>query len=95
MTVRISSNLRLPPRRVVARGTSLAWRVVLLNSAVMLAAALALALGPATVSTPIHAQELVVLLAGVIATIGANVVLASIHCSGRRLPSGRKRRMTS
>ena len=44
----------------------------------MLAASLALALGPATVSTPVHAQELVVLLGGVIATIGANVVLVRL-----------------
>jgi two-component system sensor histidine kinase UhpB len=54
---------------------SLAWRVVLLNSAVMLVASLALALGPATVSTPVHSRELLVLLAGVVATMGANVVL--------------------
>jgi two-component system sensor histidine kinase UhpB len=54
---------------------SLAWRVVLLNSAVMLAASLALALGPATVSTPVHTRELLVLLAGVVATMGTNVVL--------------------
>jgi two-component system, NarL family, sensor histidine kinase UhpB len=54
---------------------SLAWRVVLLNSAVMLVASLALALGPATVSTPVHSRELLVLLVGVVATMGANVVL--------------------
>ena len=54
---------------------SLAWRVVLLNSALMLGASLALALGPATVSTPVHTRELLVLLAGVLATMGANVLL--------------------
>ena len=54
---------------------SLARRVVLLNSAVLLIACLALALGPATVSSPIHPRELLVLLAGVVATMGANLVL--------------------
>lgn len=54
---------------------SLAWRVVLLNSAVMLAAALVLALGPVTVSSPIHTRELFVLIVGVVVTMGANVVL--------------------
>jgi len=54
---------------------SLAWRVVLLNSAVILVACLLLALGPATVSSPIHERELVVLLVGVAVTMGANVVL--------------------
>jgi two-component system sensor histidine kinase UhpB len=54
---------------------SLARRVVLLNSVVLLIACLALALGPATVSTPVHPRELVVLLVGVIATMGANLVL--------------------
>jgi two-component system, NarL family, sensor histidine kinase UhpB len=54
---------------------SLAWRVVLLNSAVMLGASLALALGPATVSTPVHTREVVVLFAGLVVTMGANVVL--------------------
>jgi two-component system sensor histidine kinase UhpB len=67
---------------------SLAWRVVLLNSAVMLVASLALALGPATVSTPVHTRELLVLLVGVVATMGANVVLV-------RRAFGPLRRLTS
>jgi two-component system, NarL family, sensor histidine kinase UhpB len=54
---------------------SLARRVVLLNSAVLIAACLALALGPATVSAPIHRRELLVLLAGLLATMAANLVL--------------------
>ena len=54
---------------------SLARRVVLLNSVVLLVAWLALALGPATVSAPVHARELVVLLAGLVVTLGANLVL--------------------
>jgi two-component system, NarL family, sensor histidine kinase UhpB len=54
---------------------SLPRRVVLLNSAVLLVACLALALGPATVSSPIHVRELVVLLAGLVATMVANLVL--------------------
>ena len=54
---------------------SLARRVVLVNSAVLIAACLALALGPATVSAPIHRRELLVLLAGLLATMAANLVL--------------------
>ena len=54
---------------------SLAQRVVLLNSAVLLIAFLALALGPVTVHAPIHTNELLVLTAGVAATMGANFVL--------------------
>ena len=54
---------------------SLAWRVVLLNSAVLLVASLALALGPATVSSPIDPRELVVLLLGVVAAMCTSVVL--------------------
>ena len=50
---------------------SLAQRVVLVNSAVLLIASLALALGPATVSAPIHADQLLVLLAAVVATMAA------------------------
>jgi two-component system sensor histidine kinase UhpB len=54
---------------------SLAWRVVLLNSAVLLVASLALALGPATVSSPIHVRELIVLMAGMVVAMCASVVL--------------------
>jgi two-component system sensor histidine kinase UhpB len=54
---------------------SLARRVALLNSAVLFVACLALALGPATVSAPIHLRELIVLLGGLVATMGANLVL--------------------
>ena len=54
---------------------SLAQRVVLVNSAVLLIAFLALALGPVTVSAPIHTDQLLVLLAGVVATMAANLVL--------------------
>jgi two-component system sensor histidine kinase UhpB len=63
---------RTPPGR---RPLSLTGRVLVLNSAAMIVACLALALGPATVSTPIHERELLVLLAGVTATIGVNVLL--------------------
>ena len=63
----------LPRPRV--RPASLAWRVVVLNSVVVLVATLALALGPATVSAPVHARELLVLLAGLTVTLGANLVL--------------------
>jgi two-component system, NarL family, sensor histidine kinase UhpB len=62
-------------RRADGLDLPLVWRVVLANSAVMFLAFLALALGPITVSYPIHERELVVLVAGAIATMGANVVL--------------------
>ena len=48
---------------------------MLLNSLVVLVATLALALGPATVSTPLHTREAVALLVGVCVTLGANLVL--------------------
>jgi two-component system sensor histidine kinase UhpB len=54
---------------------SLAWRVVFVNSAVLLAACLALALGPATVSSPVHPRELLVLFVGLAVTMAMNVVL--------------------
>jgi two-component system sensor histidine kinase UhpB len=54
---------------------SLARRVALLNSAVLAVACLALALGPATVSAPIHLRELVVLLIGLAATMAANLLV--------------------
>jgi two-component system, NarL family, sensor histidine kinase UhpB len=54
---------------------SLARHVVLVNSAVLLVACLALALGPATVSSPVHPRELLALSAGLVATVGANLVL--------------------
>jgi two-component system, NarL family, sensor histidine kinase UhpB len=76
MTAQGSFGARLAPRHpAIKPGMSLAWRVVLVNSAVMLVACLALALGPATVSSPIHERELFVLLAGAAATMGANVLL--------------------
>jgi two-component system sensor histidine kinase UhpB len=54
---------------------SLAWRVVFVNSAVLLVACLALALGPATVSSPVHPRELLVLFVGLAVTMTTNVVL--------------------
>jgi two-component system, NarL family, sensor histidine kinase UhpB len=75
MTAQMSSGAHLPAPRAPAREMSLAWRVVLLNSAVMLAATLALAFGPATVSAPIHTRELIVLIVGVSVTMGANLIL--------------------
>jgi two-component system sensor histidine kinase UhpB len=75
MTAYMSSSAPPALRHQRPREMSLAWRVVLLNSAVILVAVLALALGPATVSSPVHERELAVLLVGVVATMGANVVL--------------------
>jgi two-component system, NarL family, sensor histidine kinase UhpB len=67
---------------------SLAWRVVLLNSAVIFVASAALALGPATVSTPVRTREVLVLLVGAVVAMGANVVLV-------RRAFGPLRRLTS
>jgi two-component system sensor histidine kinase UhpB len=62
-------------RRSARLRLSLVWRVLLLNSTVVVVACLALAFGPATVSTPIRARELLVLLAGVVVTLAANLML--------------------
>ena len=75
MTAQLSSSAPLRAPGPVRPEMPLAWRVVLLNSAVMLVAVLALAFGPATVSAPVKTSQLLVLLAGAAATIGANVVL--------------------
>jgi hypothetical protein len=74
-TAESASSAQLPARLSAGAEMSLAWRIVLLNSAVLWVACLALALGPATVSTPVHLRELFVLLLGLVATMGANVVL--------------------
>jgi two-component system sensor histidine kinase UhpB len=60
---------------VSGRGTTLAARVVIVNSAVVLAACLALALGPATVSAPVRPHEVVVLALGVTVTLATNFLL--------------------
>ncbi len=70
MTVGVS-----PARSLTSPARSLTRRVLLLNSGVVLAATLALALGPATVSTPVRTEELLVLVGGVLATLAANLVL--------------------
>jgi len=93
MTTHIASSARLPARRVAGSEMSLAWHVVLLNSGVMLAGCLALALGPATVSTPVHAHELLVLLAGLVVTMGANVVLVQHAFAPLRRLTGLMRRV--
>jgi len=69
------SSAHPPLPRLHVRPASLAWRVVVLNSVVVVVATLLLALGPATVSAPVHARELLVLLAGLTVTLGANLVL--------------------
>ena len=51
---------------------SLFWRVVAINAAVLVAAAVALAVSPATVSEQIHLSEVVVLAAGVARRPGAS-----------------------
>jgi two-component system sensor histidine kinase UhpB len=54
---------------------SLFWRVFAMNTAVLVAAAVALALSPATVSSRIHLSEVVVLAAGVGMVLIVNLVL--------------------
>jgi two-component system sensor histidine kinase UhpB len=55
--------------------SKLAWRVLIVNSAVVVAATLVLAIGPATISTPVRIGELGVLAAGLALVLAANVVL--------------------
>ena len=55
-------------------GVSLFWRVFAINAAVLVAAAVALAVSPATVSARIHLSEVVVL------ALGVAIVLGSTSC---------------
>ncbi|MDH2424271.1 HAMP domain-containing sensor histidine kinase [Sphaerisporangium sp. TRM90804] len=57
---------------------SLFWRIFLLNAAVLVAAAALLALGPATVSTPLLLTEAGVLAAGLAAMLAANAALLRV-----------------
>ena len=64
------------PRALGHHGrVSLFWRVFAINTAVLVAAAVALALSPATVSSRIHLSEVVVLAAGVAVVLAVNLVL--------------------
>ncbi|MEO8691101.1 MAG: sensor histidine kinase [Solirubrobacteraceae bacterium] len=54
---------------------SLFWRVVAINTAVLVAAAVALVVSPATVSSSVHLHEAVVLAGGVAVALAVNVVL--------------------
>ena len=54
---------------------SLFWRVFAINAAVLVAAVVALAVSPATVSARIHINEVVVLAAGVAVVLAVNLVL--------------------
>jgi two-component system sensor histidine kinase UhpB len=56
------------------RGLPLFWRVFLANAAVLMVATLLLALAPVTVSVPVSFNELVVLLAGLLALLLLNLV---------------------
>lgn len=67
-----SQALRLDRPR---RGMSLLTRVFLLNAAVLVAAVVALALSPVTVSDPVALKEVVVLVAGLSALLVVNLVL--------------------
>jgi two-component system sensor histidine kinase UhpB len=70
MDVAMRPHLNQPPRAV-----SLLWRVFGINAAVLTAAMLALVLTPLTVSFPVALTELVVLIAGLVALLVANLVL--------------------
>ncbi len=60
-------------RRVVA--LPLFWRVFAANASVLLLAFCGLVFAPVTVSVPVGAEELVILAAGLVALLAANVVL--------------------
>ncbi|MFC7343467.1 HAMP domain-containing sensor histidine kinase [Saccharopolyspora griseoalba] len=57
---------------------SLFWRVFLLNAAVFVAGAAVLMLSPATISAPVSPTEVVVLLAGLVVMLVANLALLRI-----------------
>ena len=54
---------------------SLFWRVFLLNAALLVAAGVALALAPVTISTPVEMLEEVVLGAGILLLLAMNYAL--------------------
>ncbi|MBM7789676.1 HAMP domain-containing sensor histidine kinase [Tenggerimyces flavus] len=54
---------------------SLFWRIFLTNAAILIAAIVALALGPVTVSTPIARKEAVILGAGLVVMLVVNAVI--------------------
>jgi len=62
-----------PPRPV--RALPFAWRIFFVNAVLLVAAALALAFSPATVSFPIALTESVVLTLGLVAILLVNLVL--------------------
>jgi two-component system, NarL family, sensor histidine kinase UhpB len=53
----------------------LAWRIFVANAAILVGAALALAISPATVSSPIHLTEVAVLAIGLVAILAVNLLL--------------------
>ena len=57
---------------------SLFWRICLLNAAVLVAAAVLLLFGPATVSTPVRLAEALILAGGLAVVLVANAVLLRI-----------------
>jgi two-component system sensor histidine kinase UhpB len=64
-----------PRRTCHAAGVSLFWRVLTINGAVLLGAALMLVFTPATVSASTAGAEIVVLAAGLVVVMAVNVVL--------------------
>jgi two-component system sensor histidine kinase UhpB len=60
------------------RNVSLFWRVFFMNAAVFIIGTGVLALSPATVSDPLHVTEAIVLVFGLAALLGVNVVLLRI-----------------
>jgi two-component system, NarL family, sensor histidine kinase UhpB len=53
----------------------LAWRIFVANAAILVCAAAALALSPATVSSPIHTTEVAVLTLGLVAILAIDLIL--------------------
>lgn len=65
-------------------GLSLFWRVFLLNAALLIAAAVVLAVSPATISFPVRPHQLVVLGIGLVVVLVGNALLLRISLAPLR-----------
>jgi two-component system, NarL family, sensor histidine kinase UhpB len=74
----MSDNWRIadsPPQTQHSRGTPLLWRVFLPNAVVLILAGVALAVSPATVSSPVAPREVIVVGLGLIVMLVVNLAL--------------------
>lgn len=72
---KLGSQARRTPAQV------LFWRVFLINGSIFSIATLLLAVSPATVSTPVHKPEVLVLVGGLVVLLGANALLVRASIS--------------